>query len=421
MKNFTRSHLLTVCVVAATLGTSVRSASAALELTPSDSRVVSDLTTAGTLNTVDVGAITGEYVVRSRSNIIQNSQQVASFLQFDLTSLTAYQVNAASFSAIFEIDYVSQLNTVNAGLDVAVGRNTSGAWDSTGSNNPLHDWGWADESGGSVTADQLGVLVTEVSTATPPSNNIQIDVTSTVKDWVNGVNSNDGFVLFGLDNVAQGAGFSNASLTVNKTPLVTFAFGANASNSDAMFGANGYANASNFLASGVGSDTLTDTESGNNLIMTVDPSGNTSIASDVGLGDDANASTAWNGGDTIDFTFDQDVILDTVWVNHGDGGGTRTIEVQAILNPGVDQVDLGILSFTGVKNLPLISDNALEFGDVLGGDTVLLAGQVLRLIAPGTTDNGRIAGITVRTIPTPAALPAGLAMLGIAAARRRRR
>ncbi len=70
MKNFTRSHLLTVCVVAATLGTSVRSASAALELTPSDSRVVSDLTTAGTLNTVDVGSLTCSYVCRSRATLI---------------------------------------------------------------------------------------------------------------------------------------------------------------------------------------------------------------------------------------------------------------------------------------------------------------------------------------------------------------
>ena len=91
---------------------------------PSDTRVVSDQTTQTSLGPVDTGT-TAPYAVRSRADTSQNDRQVATFLQFDVSSLTVEDVNNPAFEATFRIDYSTRLNTINA-LTVMVGRNTSG-------------------------------------------------------------------------------------------------------------------------------------------------------------------------------------------------------------------------------------------------------------------------------------------------------
>jgi len=50
-----------------------------------------------------------------------------------------------------------------------------------------------------------------------------VDVTGIVQDWVNGVQDNNGLVVFGESNVFQGAGFNNPSLIVNVPAPTTIA------------------------------------------------------------------------------------------------------------------------------------------------------------------------------------------------------
>ena len=191
----------------------------AMILTPSDAMVVSDQTTPTSLGSID-GGTTEPYPVRSRQDTSQNDRQVATFLQFDVSSLTSADVNNAGFIAVFQIDYTFRLNTSN-NLEILIGRNASGAWDSSGSNNPLHDWGFDDETSTAAAADGL-TLMANVRTTTPPVNDIQVDVSGIVKGWVDGTNPNQGFVLYYDRNAYQGAGFRDAELLIVVPEPATF-------------------------------------------------------------------------------------------------------------------------------------------------------------------------------------------------------
>lgn len=180
-------------------------------LSPLDARVVSDETTPTSLGSVD-GVTSEPYPVRSRQDISQNDRQVATFLQFDLSALTTADVNNPGFVAVFQIDYTFQLNTIND-LEIRLGRNTGGAWDSSGSNNPLHDWGFDDETSTEAAADGR-TLLANVKPAAPPVNDIQVDVSDIVTGWVDGTNANQGFVLYYNANAFQGAGFRDAELLI---------------------------------------------------------------------------------------------------------------------------------------------------------------------------------------------------------------
>jgi Divergent InlB B-repeat domain len=177
-------------------------------LTPDMFIKVSDNTTRTSLGSVTPGNASA-YYVRGRTTESQNDMQMATFIHFDLGSIPA---GASVTSAKFVIDYTHQLNTVNS-MGVLFGRNTQGAWDTSGTKYPLHDWARKDEDN-TVYAETLGTLVADVKTTSAPRLNITNDVTQTVSDWVAGIVPNDGFALYCDSDADQGAGFANARLVV---------------------------------------------------------------------------------------------------------------------------------------------------------------------------------------------------------------
>lgn len=159
---------------------------------------------ANSVGSVNSGSLsTTEVIARERANESQEDLRIATFIDFDLSFLTSDIVNASTFSALFEIDFVSRLNTIND-LSVLLGQVES-AWSDESGSLPLFEY--ADSSTNqSVVVDNAKVDSFETYT---------VDVTSSIQDWVNGDAENNGFVIFGADSVFQGAGFNNASLVVD--------------------------------------------------------------------------------------------------------------------------------------------------------------------------------------------------------------
>lgn len=129
---------------------------------------------------------TFDYGVRERTNPGQTSIRTASFIEFDISSITAADIADPTFSAIFEIEHVGHLNNVNTGFDLSLGAVNS-AWDTTANLPPF-----ALAAG----ATPLGVLLTDVQLVSG-SQMLSLDITSLVLDWYNGVTPNNGLVLFG--------------------------------------------------------------------------------------------------------------------------------------------------------------------------------------------------------------------------------
>jgi len=214
-----------------------------------------------------------------------------------------------------------------------------------------------------------------------------------------------------IDVVAAGPALSDEA--------ITFSFAANVSDSNTAFGAGNYANDDNFLASGSGPQVLTDNLSGRDLVLTIEETDDANFhLNSLGLGSNADGNASWTSDDAFDLTFNHDVTLDTLWVNHGDSGN-RVMEVRVVIAPGtVDEQDLGVISIT---NNGKTTPYAMLFGHEIADDIQIDAGTVLRLIHPGLSNDGsRLTGITVNYVPTPAAGSAGLALLAALAIRRRR-
>ncbi len=179
--------------------------------TPTDTRVVSDQTTTTSLGTVDDGT-TSAYGVRGRTGDSgQDDKRIVTYLQFDVSDLSEAMVDHPEFSATFRIDYETRLNDIN-NLDFFVGRNTGGSWDSGGTNNPLHDWAFVDETSTVLAAD--GEFLVDGKDTEPPVDDLTADVSDIVTDWVKGTHANDGFVLYYNSNQNQGVGFGNAELVI---------------------------------------------------------------------------------------------------------------------------------------------------------------------------------------------------------------
>jgi len=130
------------------------------------------------------------------------TRQLASFFLFDISGLTAPDVNDPGFVATFRFEVQSVLNTL-VDMPLNLGRNTSGAWNDSGTSNPLHDWGFADETSAVAAAD-VQLLNSDVRNYSD-GDTVEVDVTTIVKDWVLGNTTNQGFVLFG-SNDNQGIG-----------------------------------------------------------------------------------------------------------------------------------------------------------------------------------------------------------------------
>jgi hypothetical protein len=166
------------------------------------------ISTKNTLENADI-------LVRERES---NSPQlrIASFIQFDLSSLTATIVNSSNFSAIFYADLVDTLNSSNA-LEIMIGQVVDGnSWSS--STDPL--FSWANNSiNESTFVDNVNGLAL---------GSQDLDVTNIVRGWVNGTSENNGFVVYGAERAYQGAGFDNARLQVEvpePSTIAIFALG----------------------------------------------------------------------------------------------------------------------------------------------------------------------------------------------------
>ena len=120
----------------------------------------------------------------------------------------------------FTIEYISQLNALvgSNSAPAILGRVASGdGWDLSGTDYPLHDWGF-DEATTSTIAADTQTLIPDIPALVPTGQELTLDVTSIVTSWVNGTNNNYGFVLFIDELEAQGAGFSNPELFVSVIP-----------------------------------------------------------------------------------------------------------------------------------------------------------------------------------------------------------
>jgi len=161
---------------------------------------------------VDSDALSAtEVIARERAKLSQESKRIATFLDFDLSYLTASNVNASGFSALFSLDFVSRLNGKN-NLTVLLGQVES-AWSDAAGSLPLFEYAQASSNQKDLVSN---VKIDAFGTFT-------VDVTGIVQGWVNGVQDNNGLVVFGESTVFQGAGFNNPSLIVNVPAPTTIA------------------------------------------------------------------------------------------------------------------------------------------------------------------------------------------------------
>ncbi|MEP4077163.1 PEP-CTERM sorting domain-containing protein [Haloferula sp.] len=193
---------------------------AATTLTPTQAVSVTDDGSATSVGSVGVEGTAlegnGDYFIRERRNLDQSNRQISSFFQFDVSSISVADTMTAGFNVTFTIEYISRLNAnvPNNSAPAILGRVGSGdGWDLTGTDYPLHDWGF-DESGPSTIALDTQTLIADIAGLAPTGQELTLDVTTIVTNWVNGTNSNYGFVLFVDELEAQGAGFDNPELIV---------------------------------------------------------------------------------------------------------------------------------------------------------------------------------------------------------------
>lgn len=188
-----------------------------IELLPEDIVKVSQ---DGDKNSAGTVLVPSDYEIYARERTIgskdEEKMRTASFIQFDLSSLTTDIVNSSFFSASFEADFVSSLNDKN-NMSVMLGQVTD-EWDNVLGDLPLFEL--ADSSINEVT------LVGNVKNRA--YGTYSVDVTTIVQDWVNGDALNNGLVVFGKTPAFQGAGFDNVALQVEvpePSTLAIFALG----------------------------------------------------------------------------------------------------------------------------------------------------------------------------------------------------
>lgn len=159
------------------------------------------------VGSVDSFNVATDMYVRERKNKFEEFR-TASFVHFDVSSLTSSVVNAIDFSAYFEADLATKINDINA-MEVMMGEVNAHTWDGSliAGSVPLFDW----------TNDAINVqtFANNVNIDVNAFGTYSVDVTQSVRDWVNGASANNGFVLFGSERVYQAAGFDNAGLRVN--------------------------------------------------------------------------------------------------------------------------------------------------------------------------------------------------------------
>ena len=167
----------------------------------------------------------GDIVVRERVILNQDSRQIRSFLEFDVSSISPEAVANPNWSARFLVDFVTRLNDVND-MSVVIGRvlddshpltldgdEAGDSWTTEEGSLPLFEWGrTAAESADPEFTDDIVLLIDNVRI--DPFGTEEADVTDIVASWVDGTFENNGFVLSGNIDIPQGAGLANARLIV---------------------------------------------------------------------------------------------------------------------------------------------------------------------------------------------------------------
>lgn len=159
---------------------------------------------------------------RERSKDTETERQGCTFVKFDLSALTPGLIDLTGFRATFSIEYSKRVNStqpLRAVMDVVAAANM---WaDATGS-FPLATWVGPANLGAGITNYNY-TLVTNILNAVLPQT-ISIDVTQDVEDWVNGGVSNNGYVIFGVTDDNQGAGFGIPTITAEVAPADHWTF-----------------------------------------------------------------------------------------------------------------------------------------------------------------------------------------------------
>ncbi|MEN8775077.1 MAG: DNRLRE domain-containing protein [Akkermansiaceae bacterium] len=152
---------------------------------------------------------TFQYGIRERysqQQVTQADRAGYSFFKFDLSGLSTAPTDPG-FSAVFSIDYVGHLNSLNA-WSVSLGQ-VNGPWDTSGNNDPTR----ALSQGSSI----VGELVSDVAGNPDAIDGIEVDITSLVQGWADGSIANNGLTFTG-PLVAQSAYFNNAIITTSVVP-----------------------------------------------------------------------------------------------------------------------------------------------------------------------------------------------------------
>lgn len=218
---------LPLCILALfIIGADVNFA-AAQTLTPAKQIFVSDSSDRDMINAdMDPGPLDddGNIVARERANVTQDSIQIRTFIEFDLSSISADQVGNPDFNARLLIDFVTRLNTVND-MSVMIGRvfgrsdsgNSDGffgdAWTTEPGSLPLFEWGRSTGESTDPENDEDRFVIVE-NIKVDALGTREADVTDIVASWVNGTKDNNGFSVAGDIDAFQGAGLNNARLIV---------------------------------------------------------------------------------------------------------------------------------------------------------------------------------------------------------------
>lgn len=172
----------------------------------------------GSVTISDTAALTdaSDIIARERSTDTQTTRQILTYVNFDLSGLDSNYVNQAGYQATLTLDYLEQLNTSKS-MEVRVApvhSFTNAVWADAVGSYPLATWVSPANSGGQNLGTYGLEVLANVATTDPAAttNEVVVDVTDIVKDWINGSTTNNGLVFFGTTDQAQGAGFTFSSL-----------------------------------------------------------------------------------------------------------------------------------------------------------------------------------------------------------------
>lgn len=371
-----------------------------------------------------------EFVARERANDAQTTIQGVTYFKYNLNDITAAAAADPSFSATFSIDYDTVLNSGlgNAlGVDVSVVANAN-TWANSSGSYPLVTWVGGANLGAGISGDH--VVLANADAVTPTGQSLTFDATADVKDWVDGTTANNGYVLFGDRDSNQGAGFSNATLKLSSTlALYDFELGTSGgTNSFNHVGNDSVDTNTMSTASRLATTTLDGGGAGNifNNAAGSDWDDSLLIDSDSGV-----PVTNWGNGHLSDdgnyasfrVTPDDGNIIsyDSISLFHTSFDGSGEFSIRVVEDPDGAEIITDIA--VGIANGVNVQFHETDFADFTSNKVTEWRIYIFNAGGSGANtgfrfDDIKLTGFVI--VPTPAALPVGLALIGLIAARRRR-